>query len=120
MLSEGDLLTMRKAVAEAYLDPRLHGYIVDLVQATREPGVYDEDLQRWVRFGASPRASIALARCARARAWMSEEEYVSPEHIQLVATDILRHRLLLTFEAEAEGLTTDALVARLLELVAIP
>ena len=111
---------MRQNVAELYLDPKLNKYIVDLVQATRNPAVYDNDLSRWCRFGASPRASIALARCARARAWLNGDNYVSPQHIKAVAPEILRHRILLTFEGEAEGITTDDFINRLLDRVAIP
>ncbi|MBK1718938.1 AAA family ATPase [Thiocystis violacea] len=119
-LTQAELFAMRRDVANLYLDPKLHHYIVDLVQATRQPKLYDKDLGRWCRFGASPRASIALARCARARAWLDGETFVAPHHIQSVAPEILRHRLLLTFEAEAEGVTTDAFIKRLLSLVAIP
>jgi MoxR-like ATPase len=119
-LSQAELFAMRRDVANLYLDPKLNNYIVDLVQATRNPKVYDPDLARWCRFGASPRASIALARCARARAWMDGDQFVAPHHIQAVAPEILRHRLLLTFEAEAEGITTDEFISRLLNLVAIP
>jgi len=119
-LSQSDLFAARTAVAKLYLDPKLNNYIVDLVQASRNPGAYDRDLERWCRFGASPRATIALARCARARAWLDGEEFVTPHHIQAVAPDVLRHRILLTFEGEAEGITTDTFVARLLEQVAIP
>jgi MoxR-like ATPase len=111
---------MRRAVANLYLDPKLNHYIVDLVQATRNPKIYDPDLARWCRFGASPRASIGLARCSRARAWLDGDEFVAPHHIQAVAPEVLRHRLLLTFEAEAEGITTDDFINRLLNLVAIP
>jgi len=119
-LSQAELFAMRRDAANLYLDPKLNSYIVDLVQATRNPKVYDPDLARWCRFGASPRASIALARCARARAWMDGDQFVAPHHIQAVAPEILRHRLLLTFEAEAEGITTDEFINRLLNLVAIP
>lgn len=119
-LTQAELFAMRRDVANLYLDPKLHSYIVDLVQATRQPKLYDKDLGRWCRFGASPRASIALARCARARAWIDGDDFVAPHHIQAVAPEILRHRLLLTFEAEAEGVTTDAFIRRLLSLVAIP
>jgi MoxR-like ATPase len=119
-LPQSDLFAMRRDVAQLYLDPKLNNYIVDLVQATRDPKAYDNDLGRWSRFGASPRASIALARCARARAWMDGDNFVAPHHIQQVAPEILRHRVLLTFEAEAEGITTDDFVQRLLNLVAIP
>jgi MoxR-like ATPase len=119
-LSQSELFAMRRAVANLYLDPKLNHYIVDLVHATRNPKIYDPDLARWCRFGASPRASIGLARCARARAWLDGDDFVAPHHIQAVATEILRHRLLLTFEAEAEGITTDDFINRLLNLVAIP
>jgi len=119
-LSQAELFAMRRDVTNLYLDPKLNNYIVDLIQATRNPKVYDPDLARWCRFGASPRASIALARCARARAWMDGDQFVAPHHIQAVAPEILRHRLLLTFEAEAEGITTDEFINRLLNLVAIP
>lgn len=119
-LSQADLFAMRQEVAKLYVDPKLNGYIVDLIQATRKPKAYDADLARWCRFGASPRASIAIARCARAHAWLDGDNFVTPHHIQAVAAGILRHRILLTFEAEAEGVTTDNFVEKLLNLVAIP
>ena len=119
-LSQADLFAMRQEVAKLYLDPKLNNYIVDLVQATRNPASYDKDLSRWCRFGASPRATIALARCARARAWLDGDEFVAPHHIQAIAPDVLRHRVLLTFEGEAEGITSDVFIKRLLEVVAIP
>jgi MoxR-like ATPase len=119
-LSQSDLFAMRREVAKLYLDPKLNSYIVDLVQATRNPKAYDSDLARWCRIGASPRASIALARCSRARAWIDGDTFVAPNHIQAVAPEILRHRILLTFEAEAEGITTDDFINRLLNLVALP
>ena len=119
-LPQAELFAMRSKVAELFINPNLNRYIVDLVQATRAPQKYDRDLARWCRFGASPRASLSLARCARARAWLHGEPYVSPEHIQEIAPDILRHRLLLSFEAEAEGITSDDLIQRLISLVAIP
>ena len=120
ILSQQQLFKVREDSASLYLDPKLNKYIVDLVQASRKPEAYDEGLKRWCRFGASPRATIALARCARARAWLDGEEFVSPQHIQAVAPDVLRHRLLLTFEGEAEGVTSDEYIRRLLEVVAIP
>jgi len=119
-LPQDELFAMRTHVANLFLDPKLNRYIVDLVQATRNPKAYDKEMARWCRFGASPRASLALARCSRVRAWLHGENFVSPEHIQEIAADILRHRLLLTFEAEAEGITTDDLIERLISLVAIP
>jgi MoxR-like ATPase len=120
VLTQNQLFKVREDAARLYLDPKLNNYIVDLVQASRDPGAYDESLQRWCRFGASPRATIALARCARARAWLDGDEFVTPQHIQAIAPDVLRHRVLLTFEAEAEGITSNEFIRRLLEVVAIP
>jgi len=119
-LPQKQLFKAREDAAKLYLDAKLNDYIVDLVQASRSPEDYDSDLQRWCRFGASPRATIALARCARARAWLDGDDFVAPHHIQSVAPDVLRHRILLTFEGEAEGVTTDAYIRRLLEVAAIP
>ena len=120
ILSLEQLFKVREDAAKLYLDPKLNHYIVDLVQASRKPEAYDEGLKRWCRFGASPRATIALARCARARAWLNGDEFVAPHHIQAVAPDVMRHRILMTFEGEAEGVTSDDYIGRLLEVVAIP
>ncbi|MDZ7751543.1 MAG: AAA family ATPase [Gammaproteobacteria bacterium] len=119
-ISQDIISRAREAVAGLYLDDKLRHYIVDLVSATRRPADYDPELARWCRYGASPRASIALARTARAVAWMAGEAYVGPQHIQKVAPEVLRHRVLLSFEAEAEGITPDDFIARLLKVVAIP
>ncbi len=119
-LPQQSLFAMRRSAAEVFMDPKLNQYIVDLVQATRNPASYDKELARWCRFGASPRATLALARCARVKAWLEGDNFVSPGHIQAIAPDILRHRVLLSFEAEAEGITSDDLIQRLLSLVAIP
>ncbi len=119
-MPQEDLFVARKAVAGVYLDPKLHEYIVDLVRASRNPAPYDSDLSRWCRFGASPRASIALARCSRAYAWLQGDRYVAPHHIQAVAPDVLRHRVLLTFQAEADGITPDRFARNLVDVVAIP
>ena len=120
VLLQRELFEARMEVANIHLDPKLSSYIVDLVQASRNPGPFDQDLRRWCRFGASPRTTIALARCSRSLAWLEGNTYVTPQHIQSVAPEIMRHRILLTFEAEAEGVTTDDYVRRLLEVVAIP
>ncbi|MGF1615569.1 MAG: AAA family ATPase [Gammaproteobacteria bacterium] len=120
ILSQAELFAAQHAVAEIYLDRRVLRYIVDLVLASREPTAYDDELGRCLRYGASPRASIALARCARALAWLQGKDYVAPEHVQRMAPEVLRHRLLLTFEAEAEGMTSDDIVRRLLDVVAVP
>lgn len=119
-ITQSEIFAAREAVKQVYLDDKLKGYIVDMVRASRNPQSYDRDLTRWQRFGASPRASIALTHCARALAWLQGENYVSPSHIQAVAPNILRHRILLSFEAEADNITPDDFVQRLLQVVAIP
>ena len=115
--------TIRKArteVLDLFLAEPLQEYIVQLVVATRTPGAYSEELARWIEYGASPRATIALDRCARARAWLDQRDFVSPEDIQAVIHDILRHRLLLSFEAEAEGITSDRVVDELVRRIPVP
>lgn len=119
-ITQSEIFAAREAVKQVYLDDKLKGYIVDMVRASRNPQSYDRDLTRWQRFGASPRASIALTHCARALAWLQGESYVSPSHIQAVAPNILRHRILLSFEAEADNVTPDDFIQRLLQVVAIP
>lgn len=115
-----EIFSARIAARALYVDPKLKDYIVSLVRATREPGVYQKELAPWLRYGASPRASIALLECAKAWAWLLECDYVSPEHIQYVAPNVLRHRILPSFEAQAEGISTNYIIQELLKLVAIP
>ncbi len=114
------LLSAREEIWNVFLAPTLEEYLVQLVIATRDPARYSPSLARWVRFGASPRATIGLERCARAHAWLEGRDYVSPEDIQAIAPDVLRHRILLTFEAEAEGITTDQVIAEIINHVAVP
>ncbi len=119
-ITEKNVLAARKEVLNLYLSPALEEYIVHLVMATREPAKYSEDLGRWIRFGASPRATIGLERCARAHAWLQGRDYVSPEDIQAMAHNVLSHRVLLSFEAEADGITPDRFVSEVLARVAVP
>jgi len=119
IITQMDIFEARKAVLSIHLAPSLEKYIVDLIIATREPQKYDEQLAKWLAFGASPRATIALDRCARARAWLQGRDFVSPEDIQAVFHNVLRHRLLLTYEAEAEGMNANRLLDHLLSLVAV-
>ncbi|MEO0422301.1 MAG: MoxR family ATPase [Pseudomonadota bacterium] len=119
-LSQEVVFEARRAVLDLHLAPALEEYLIALVLATREPGKYDAGLARIIQYGASPRATIALDRCARAHAWLRGSDFVSPDDIQAVAPDILRHRILLSFEAEAEGMTPDDVIDRLIELVAVP
>ncbi|MCP4043735.1 MAG: MoxR family ATPase [Gammaproteobacteria bacterium] len=118
--SQEAVFSARLEVLDRHLAPALEEYLVQLVAATRHPGPYDPRLAEWVRFGASPRATIALDRCARANAWLEGREYVSPEDLHAVAHDVLRHRVLLSFEAEADGITPDQFIDELLARVPVP
>jgi MoxR-like ATPase len=119
-ISQDIIFAARQAVLDIYLSPTLEEYLVQLVVATRFPQPYGEDLASWSRYGASPRGTIGLDRCARAHAWLHGRDYVSPEDIHSVAHDVLRHRILLSFEAMAEGVTTDVFITELLNRVAVP
>ncbi|WP_028117484.1 AAA family ATPase [Ferrimonas senticii] len=119
-LTEAELFSAREQALKLYMAPQLEQYIVALVMATRRPAQLDEQLGQWLQWGVSPRASIALERCARARAWIHGRDYVSPEDVQAVAPNVLRHRILLSYQAEAEGIDKDQVIQRLLQLVAVP
>ena len=110
----------RQDCLSLHLAPAVERYIVELVLATRDAARYREELGRWVSYGASPRATIALDRCARAHAWINGRDYVSPEDVQAIAHDVLRHRVLISFEAEADGMDADAVIGELLNLVPVP
>lgn len=115
-----EVLHARKAVSAMYISENLKKYAVSLVTATRTPDKYDKELAHWIEHGASPRATLAMVRCAKALAWLRGDEYVTPKHIHSVAAPILRHRLVPSFEAEADGVSRNAMVKKLLEVVAIP
>ena len=116
-----DVLAARSAIAELYMDQKVVDYIVDVVRGTREPqAVGLPELKPLIAFGASPRASIFLAQAARAHAYLRGRSYVVPEDVKAMAYDVLRHRVLLTFEAEAEDLDSDRVVGRILEAVGVP
>lgn len=119
-LSQESIFAARDEVLRVFLSTELEEYMVQLVLATRDPGVYDERLAAWLQFGASPRATIALDRCARAHAWLAGRDYVVPDDIHAVAHEVLRHRVLLTYEAEAEGVTADTFIAELIARIAVP
>jgi MoxR-like ATPase len=119
-MSQQDVLAARRRLLDLYMSPDVEEYLLQLVLATRDPSPYGAELRDWLRFGASPRATLALDRCARARAWLAGRDYCSPEDIQAVAPDVLRHRVLLSYQAEAEGRTTDELVDELLARVPVP
>ncbi len=115
------LLAARHRIAELYLDARVADYIVDLVHATREPASFGmADLGALIEFGASPRATIALAQASRAHAFLRGRGFVTPDDVKAIAPDVLRHRVLTTFEAEADGVTGDDVVGRVLDRVPVP
>jgi MoxR-like ATPase len=118
-LSQEAIFSARQAVLDMHMSPAVEDYIVQLVVATRTPARYSEQLDHWIEYGGSPRATIALDRCARAHAWMSDRDFVGPDDVQAVAADVLRHRLLLSFEAEAGGVTPDQVTHELLALVPV-
>lgn len=119
VLSQAEIFSARTEVLNIHMAPALETYLVDLIMATRQPEKYDDKLKSWLAFGASPRATIALDRCARARAWLHNRDFVSPEDIQAVLHNVLRHRLILSYQAEAEGITANQLLDHLLSLVAV-
>ena len=120
LLLQKTILSARETILGSYMSAELEQYIVQLVMATRKPKNYHTNLERWIRFGASPRGTISLDRCARAYAWLQSRDYVTPEDIHAVVHDVLRHRILLTFAAEAEGITADDVISQILHYVAIP
>ncbi|MBS3964223.1 MAG: MoxR family ATPase [Methylomonas sp.] len=110
----------RDEVSALYMAEPLEHYLLQIVLATRTPSAYGDDLARWIAYGASPRASIALDRCARAKAWLNQRNFVDPGDIQDMALDVLRHRVILSYEAEAEGISSDTVVKTLLSRIAVP
>jgi MoxR-like ATPase len=119
-VSQSQVFSARREVLDLHLAPALEDYLVQLVLATRTPAPHGADLARWISWGASPRGTIALDRCARAHAWLAGRDFVTPDDIHAMAPDVLRHRVLLSYEAEAEGIDSDHVVKLLLERVALP
>lgn len=115
-----DILTARTEALKVHMSEAVEEYLVQLIMATRYPEKYDSSLKGSVLFGASPRATLALDRCAKVHAWLKGKDFVTPEDLHAVVYDILRHRLILSFEAQAEGLTTDHVIASLLKSVPLP
>jgi MoxR-like ATPase len=119
-ISQKTVFDARNEVLNIHMADALEEYLLQIILATRNPEAYGEDLAGWLQYGASPRASIALDRCARAKAWLQQRDFVGPEDIQEMAFDILRHRLILSYDAEAEGITTDHFIKELISRVAVP
>jgi len=119
-LALADVFAARAAVLDLHFAPQLERYLIELVLASRDATRYDPELARRIAWGASPRGSIALERCARARAWLAGRDFVTPEDIRAIAPDVLRHRVLPSYEATAEGWDGERLVAELLDKVPLP
>jgi MoxR-like ATPase len=120
VLTPEDLVRLREAVDALYVDSKVKHYIVDVVRATRVPAEYGLDLTGLVQYGGSPRATLALLRSAKAHAFLAGRGYVTPEDVKAMAPDVLRHRVFLTYEAEAEELTADVLIKRVLDGLPVP
>lgn len=117
VVSQETLFSARKEALELHMADPVERYIVQLTDATRRASEYSDQLGKWIEFGVSPRATISLDRCARAHAWLDGKDYVSPDDVQAVLHDVYRHRLLLSFEAEASGQTADMVIDELLNHV---
>jgi MoxR-like ATPase len=120
LLSVASIMQARQEILRLHLAEELEEYIVNIVLATRNAGVVDVSLKGQILYGASPRASIGIDRAARARAWLDGRDYVGPEDIQDVTADVLRHRLVLSFEAEADGVDANSVIERILDGVGVP
>lgn len=120
LLKQADIFAAQKHLLNLFVAENLEKYLVELILATRNPGKYDAQLAEQIDFGGSPRATIALDRCARAHAFLQGRDHLLPEDIHAVIHDVLRHRIILSFEAEAEGLTADQVIDQLLNIVPLP
>jgi MoxR-like ATPase len=120
LLSASNLFAARQEVLAMHLSDRVEEYIVQLIMATRNPQGYGDDMANWLEYGSSPRGTIALDRCARAHAWLAGKDYVSPDDVQAVLHPVLRHRLLVSFDAEASGMNSDRIINELILRVAVP
>ena len=115
-----DIFKARNEVLEIYMAEEIERYLVEIIAATRTPERYSDELARLITWGASPRGSLALDRCSRARAWLRERDFVTPEDIQELATDVLRHRIIESYEAESDGLTPDDVINKILAKIPVP
>ena len=119
-ISIEDVLSARHEVLSMHVSEALEEYLVQLIVATRQPAKYDVSLKDSILYGASPRATIALDKCAKINAWLDGRDFVTPDDVHAVIYDVLRHRIILSFEAQAEGLTADNIITSLLKLVPLP
>jgi len=118
-VSQQDIFTAREQIHALHVAPAVEQYMVALVMATRDPGRYDGELKNWIEVGSSPRASIALDKCSRVYAWMQGRDFVDPDDVRAVVHAVLRHRLILTYEAAADGVSSDQVVDEIIKQVAV-
>jgi MoxR-like ATPase len=116
-VSQQAILDARGEIDGVFVSDLAQKYIVDIVYATRFPGRYGDPLGKWIQIGASPRGSLALDRCARVRAWLDGQQFVTPDHVRAVVHDCLRHRLILSYEAVSQGVNADQVIDKITELV---
>lgn len=119
-LRVSNILAARQEAFDVHMSPAIEEYLVQLIMATRHPEKYDESLKNMIAYGASPRATISLDKCAKINAWLSGRDFVAPEDIHSVIYDVLRHRVILNFEAQAGGMTSDEVISKLLKVVPLP
>ena len=117
-VSEATVFAAREEVLKLHMSDAVEEYIVQLI-VTRQPEAYDAELASWIEYGASPRATIGLDRCARAHAWLLGKDFVSPDDVKAMAHDVLRHRLVVSYDGEIAGVTTDSVIDKLLDLVPV-
>lgn len=120
VISAEELFLARDEVLDIYMAENVEQYLLQFVLATRYPKSYGDDLLQWIEYGVSPRGTITLDRCARAHAWLNGRDFVSPEDIQTMVKDVFRHRIIVNYVAEADGITADVVIDNLLERIAVP
>jgi MoxR-like ATPase len=120
IVTPADILRLRELTDEIYMDEKIEGYIVDIVEATRKPAEYKLDIGDMIRYGASPRATIYLAMASRAHAFLQGRGYVTPQDVKEIGMDVLRHRVIVTYEAEAEEKTSEDIVKQIFDTVKVP
>jgi len=118
-VSQEVIFTARKEIHAVHMAAAVEQYIVSLIEATRYPERYDKDLRKWIQIGASPRGTIGLDKCSRTYAWLKGRDYVRPDDVQALVHDVLRHRILLSYDAQAEGIKPDQVISKVVELVAV-
>lgn len=118
-INEENIFAARKEIDNIYSSPNIEQYIVQLINATRFPKNYSDDIAEWIKIGASPRGTIALDKCSRVNAWLEGRDHVTPEDIKAIIHEVLRHRIALTYEANAKGFTTDNIIDEIVKVVAV-